>query len=101
MDERWRTIPFSIQHPSPMQVLLGHASVVPSLLEQADKRLTDRQNSQRTFRSVLDTLQVLSHDETFRPVASTCIHSLIPPELLPDICFDFLDVSHANSLSHC
>jgi hypothetical protein len=89
-----------------MQVLLGHASVVPSLLEQMDKQLTDRRNSQQVFQSALDTLQTwedefLSHNETYQPVASSDIESSIPPELLPETCFDFLDVSHANSLSHC
>jgi hypothetical protein len=105
--DEWQAIPFSTQSPSPMQVLLGQASTMPLLLEEADKADVDVQVVRQSFTSVLDTLKAweadfLTRDETvYWSVPSAHLKSSVDPELLPDTCFEFLDVSHANSLSHC
>ncbi|KAH3979738.1 hypothetical protein HBI24_000610 [Parastagonospora nodorum] len=105
--DEWRAIPFSTQSPSPMQVLLGQASTIPLLLEEADKADMDVQVIRKSFASALDTLKAweddfLSRDDTvYWPVPSAHLKSSVDPQLLPDTCFEFLDVSHANSLSHC
>lgn len=90
-----------------MQVLLGHALTIPALLEEADKIEIDIQVMKKSFESALDTLTAwedhfLSCDETiYWPIPSDRLKSSVDPDLLPDTCFEFFDVSHANSLSHC
>jgi hypothetical protein len=90
-----------------MQVLLRHASTIPALLEEADKTEIDTQVMQKSFESALDTLtawedQFLSCDQTiYWPIPPGRLNSSVDPELLPGTCFEFFDVSHANSLSHC
>jgi hypothetical protein len=90
-----------------MQVLLGHAAVVPSLLERANHHINDNQILHRSLQVALETLEKWENDfvlcdETNCWLVPSCeLDSSIGLGLLPETCFNFLDVSHANSLTHC
>lgn len=69
--------------------------------------MVDPRNVYQSFQSALEALETWEEDfssceeSAYQSVAPSKINSSIEPEMLPDVCFDFLDVSHANSLSHC
>jgi hypothetical protein len=106
MDEQWRTIPFSTYHPSPMQVLLGHATSISALLEAMGKEDVDLRFIETGLLEVFHKLQgwedaFLSAEAVYQMVAPDHLDLSIDSRLLPQLCFDFSNVSHANSLTHC
>lgn len=89
-----------------MQILLSHAAAIPPLLEARQTDTASVRSIQAGFSKVLSTLQ--TWEDCF--VADAMLYQLVDPDhfnlpakpqLLPDPCFAFLDVSHANSLTHC
>lgn len=105
MDNRWQNVPFIVHRATRMQVLLSHATAIPPLLEAMDSD-TDPQSSQAGLLKILDTLR--DWEDSF--VADSMLHQSVGPShfglpidslLLPNPCFTFLDVSHANCFTHC
>lgn len=106
MDEQWQLVPFSVHHASRMQILLGHATAIPPLLEASEDKKTDPHFVQTGLLEVLKKLQSWEdsfHDEgiSYRFTTPDRLDITIDPKLLPSPCLDFVDVSHANSLTHC
>lgn len=90
-----------------MQTLLGHCAVIPRLLEKLDRKELSDLDAQDSLLEIKQTLQdwetkfVRSDNSVYRPVAPSRLDLSVDVRSLPDPCFDFLDVSSANSLSHC
>ncbi|KAF2631215.1 hypothetical protein BU25DRAFT_428936 [Macroventuria anomochaeta] len=106
MNERWRVIPFSVYPASRMQVLLGHVTAIPPLLEAMEDEQADLQTVRTGFLEVLSTLQdwedsFVCKGMLYRPIDPSHLDLPTDAQLLPNPCFDFADVSHANSLTHC
>lgn len=106
MDKRWQKVPFTVHRASRIQILLGHATAIPPLLEAMDINDYDTQTHRASFLQILDELS--DWEDSF--VADNMLHQSVDPVhfalpidplLLPNPCLTFLDVSHANSLSHC
>ncbi|XPS99487.1 hypothetical protein M3J09_008662 [Ascochyta lentis] len=105
MDQQWRFIPFSLHHASRMQLLLGHATAIAPLLEAIDNDSTDLRSIRTGLLEILSTLQgwensFISEGMLYRPIAPSQLDLGFEPHSLPNPCFDFVDVSHANSLTH-
>lgn len=107
MEDTWRSIPFSKQRPSPMQVLLGIAAAIPSLLEKMGRDSTDHDALHKALSVALIDLKdwedgfLRSETTIYWPVPWKEIALDRTSHSLPDVLFNFMDVSHANSLSHC
>ncbi|KAF3052650.1 hypothetical protein E8E11_011481 [Didymella keratinophila] len=106
MELRWQSVPSAVHRATRMQVLLSHATAIPPLLEAIDSDTVDMQLVQTGLLKILDKLQ--DWEESF--VADNMLHQSVNPVhfglpvdslLLPDPCLSFLDVSHANCLTHC
>lgn len=84
-----------------MQVLLGHAATIPSLLEAMEEGRTNLQDFRTGFLETLARLQ--DWEDDFARDGTPC-QQINPAELdlatgkerLPNPCFNFVDVSHAN-----
>lgn len=95
-----------VHHASRMQILLGHATAIPPLLEAMEYDEPNLQTIRKSFLEVLDTLQSWEDNFVFegmlhRTIAPNQLDLPSNPRLLPNPCFDFVDVTHANSLTHC
>lgn len=106
MEAEWQTIPFSVHHASGMQILLGHAAAIAPLLEAIDNGQSDCEIILTRLSAVLSTLQIweddfLGEETLHRPIAPNQLDLSTDSRGLPDPCFTFVDVSHANFLSHC
>lgn len=106
IEERWRTIPFSVHPASHMQILLGNATTIASLLEAVEKRQSDPETIRIGFLEVVSMLQAwedsfIGEGTVYHPVVPSQLDLSTDPQHLPNPCFDFVDVSHANSLTHC
>ena len=106
MNREWLTIPFAVHRASRMQVLLGHATAIPPLLEAMETRDPNFETIRQDFLEVLDALRVwensfASDGMLYQPITPSELDLPTPAYLLPDACFDFVDVTHANSLTHC
>lgn len=106
MDEQWRSIPFSVHRASRMQVLLGHAMNILPLLAATSVDGPDEESIRSGFLGVLTSLQdwedAYSEDgAVYQEIAPTELDLAIYSQRLPSPCFSFIDVSHANSLTHC
>jgi hypothetical protein len=106
MDSRWASVPFAVHRASRMQTLLSHTTAIPPLLEAMDSDIVDTRSVQASFLAILDKLQ--DWEDSF--VADNMLHESVDPVhfglpidplLLPNPCLAFLDVSHANCLTHC
>jgi hypothetical protein len=89
-----------------MQLLLGHATSMAPLLERMNDRSFDPQLLRTGFLDVLSTLQewedaFRGKETTYQSIALNQLDLSISLKCLPDPCLIFLDVSHANSLTHC
>ncbi|KAF1362873.1 hypothetical protein EJ07DRAFT_52903, partial [Lizonia empirigonia] len=105
-EEQWWAIPFSVHPASHMQVLLGNATTIASLLEAMEKRQTDPETIRTGLLEVVSMLQAwedsfVGEGTMYRPIAPSQLDLSTDPQHLPNPCFDFVDVSHANSLTHC
>lgn len=89
-----------------MQLLLSQATFISPLLEAMDNESPDLRSVRTDFAEVLSKLQVweerfLSEGPLYRLVAPSQLGLSIKSQLLPNLCFDFVDVSHANALTYC
>ena len=106
MNSQWQSIPFAVHRATRMQVLLSHAAAIPPLLEAMDSDTVETQSSRAGLLKMLDTLQdwegsFVADNMLHRPIDPVHFGLPIDSLLLPDLCYTFLDVSHANCLTHC
>lgn len=106
MDEVWQKAPFTVHPASHMQVLLGHASAVSPLLEALKNGQVDLHFIRNGFLQILARLRAWEDEFAsaglfYLTVTPSEMDLPTDPLRLPDPCFIFADVSHANSLTHC
>ncbi|KAF3003665.1 hypothetical protein E8E13_008382 [Curvularia kusanoi] len=106
LEKKWQTIPFALHPATHMQVLLGYAAAIPPLLERVDDKHGDSNIVRDGLRDVLGQLEEWQagferEGMLPQPIGPHHLDLSTDPRILPDVCFDFVDVSHANSLTHC
>lgn len=106
MEEQWQSLPFAVNPATRMQLLLNHATAIPPLLETMESNIFDKQSVQAGFSDILQNLQdwedsFVADGMLYKSVNLEHLDLPADRQLLPDPCFNFLDISHANSLTHC
>lgn len=106
MEEQWQKTPFTVYRPHRMQLLLNHATAIPPLLEKRRVGHLDKSSVQADLSEVLKRLQswecsFLAEETLLQPVDPMLLNLQTDPQSLPNPCFSFFNVSHANSLTHC
>ncbi|KAM7194908.1 hypothetical protein V8F33_006950 [Rhypophila sp. PSN 637] len=105
-EDRWRTVPFAQQPPSPVQEVMGEGARIPGILEQID--LLEGQShesimvgAQRVLEELFDLLDRLNSWKASYPLVSSSMSYWFKPAALgsrPSIWFD--NIMIANALHH-
>ncbi|KAK4211067.1 P-loop containing nucleoside triphosphate hydrolase protein [Rhypophila decipiens] len=105
-EDRWRTVPFAQQPPSPVQEVMGEGARIPGILEQIDllegqSHESIRVGVQRVLQELFDLLDRLNSWKASYPLISSSTSYWFKPAALgsrPSIWFD--NIMIANALHH-